>query len=609
MTVRGVAVRTLDDELTPVLILSDPNECNENLSIVIKAVLDNLYLSQDAGAFTGHTYETLSCYALKVVTSNLFVKNYRFCLGKLLSLLSALNEQDPMVTDPPLFYQGECLKEFICVCMLLLLKTKNSPGDSPIPVAGSEVFRALSEFKFVDVFARFIAHNIRLVGEQCSSYVLLKFSCDIFFEYLYHYVTVSEPEFAAIERSAVVDAAVDQLLDNENFNHYDIDAVYESEAQLVAYEEFKLLLLINEQYLMRGYRNSSPNAVFEVLRRGKLAGFANLAIYHLNREESQIIKVLILKFLYLVFSTPATATSVYMNDLRILIDICLRELDDLDYTDPRAESRVLVIDYLRVLVPLLKKSQVGAYKSSELVATLRALARASAETSKDSDDVISRLANEVLSVDWVQYAGIERPRSPSDLSESSSIVDIEQAFTRMASVRTSTRADYHRHTTSHNDTLRRQSTAIPEDMAAAFSGLSVSSDPPPSLALANNGNVFLSARATSASDPAVATPAPAAAVAEAPTKNILDLPTEYLLSKPLPKVPVPERSRRELYQSANSSSSSVNSMSSLARKAMKKRAPAPPPPSASPRTSPHPAVRKSLPQTPPPPPPPRRRRA
>ena len=101
MTVRGVAVRTLDDELTPVLILLDPNECNENLSIVIKAVLDNLYLSQDAGAFTGHTYETLSCYALKVVTLNLFVKNYRFCLGKLLMLLLALNDQDPMVTDHP----------------------------------------------------------------------------------------------------------------------------------------------------------------------------------------------------------------------------------------------------------------------------------------------------------------------------------------------------------------------------------------------------------------------------------------------------------------------------------------------------------------------------
>lgn len=53
------------------------------------------------------------------------------------------------------------------------------------------------------------------------------------------------------------------------------------------------------------YDKNLNNLVFDELLKNvenlnQITGLINLLIYHLNREESQIIKILILKFLYLV---------------------------------------------------------------------------------------------------------------------------------------------------------------------------------------------------------------------------------------------------------------------------------------------------------------------
>ena len=71
---------------------------------------------------------------------------------------------------------------------------------------------------------------------------------------------------------------------------------------------------------------------------------------------------------------------IYLNDLKILIDILLRELNDLDYN----ENIVLTMTYLRVLYPILMFSELceingnrnrngygHGYKSQEILETLR----------------------------------------------------------------------------------------------------------------------------------------------------------------------------------------------------------------------------------------------
>jgi hypothetical protein len=42
------------------------------------------------------------------------------------------------------------------------------------------------------------------------------------------------------------------------------------------------------------------------------------------------MQVLVLKLLYLLFTTPATLEFFYTNDLCVLVDVFLRELLDLD---------------------------------------------------------------------------------------------------------------------------------------------------------------------------------------------------------------------------------------------------------------------------------------
>jgi hypothetical protein len=44
------------------------------------------------------------------------------------------------------------------------------------------------------------------------------------------------------------------------------------------------------------------------------------------------MQVLVLKLLYLLFTTPGTSEFFYTNDLCVLVDVFLRELVDLDET-------------------------------------------------------------------------------------------------------------------------------------------------------------------------------------------------------------------------------------------------------------------------------------
>jgi hypothetical protein len=48
-----------------------------------------------------------------------------------------------------------------------------------------------------------------------------------------------------------------------------------------------------------------------------------------NTSEDMCMQLLILKILYLLFTTPGTQEYFYTNDLRVLLDVFIRELVDL----------------------------------------------------------------------------------------------------------------------------------------------------------------------------------------------------------------------------------------------------------------------------------------
>ena len=80
--------------------------------------------------------------------------------------------------------------------------------------------------------------------------------------------------------------------------------------------------------------------------------------------------LLILKILFLLFTTPCTAHYFYTNDLYILLDVFLRQLNDLG-----PESEGLKHTFLRVLQPLLANTQLSQsnYKKKELWDTLQSM--------------------------------------------------------------------------------------------------------------------------------------------------------------------------------------------------------------------------------------------
>src|SRR6266536_3687157 len=93
--------------------------------------------------------------------------------------------------------------------------------------------------------------------------------------------------------------------------------------------------------------------------------FGENIILLLNRETETSLQLLILKLLYLLFTTKATHEYFYTNDLRVLLDVIIRNLLDLPN-----ELVSLRHTYLRVLYPLLAYTQLNQpphYKRDEIV--------------------------------------------------------------------------------------------------------------------------------------------------------------------------------------------------------------------------------------------------
>lgn len=572
----------LDDQLRPLFVNSDPYECNANFSTFLKLVVDHLKGLPE-------TYHACLVYALQLLILNLFLKNLLLCLGKILGLLGALS--NPVHGDNE--SETRSLKELLLIIMLLLVKLGgDSTSECNLPVDEKTLFNTLKLLGMMHIIANFISDHIAQKDSTHASYVLLKFNCDIVFHYLYHVVLLDDGEFANLMTTLLIQSLVEDLLSNNNFNNYGLAADdFDDETKLIAYEEFKLLLLINEQYMMKSLScNIMQNKVIEGLftRRkdsiNGICGFTNLLVYHMNREESHIIKILMLKFLYLIFTSSNTAKLPYLNDVKILVDIFIRELNDNNYSiETDGDSSVLALTYLKVLYPMLSFSELGdlnpSYKAIDLTEVLRNVVVNCDTGSSDNDDdsfinqdaekliqasSIVKLAMKCLAIPWLKRAGsrgfpsrlMKNSNQSNDSISTVSTISSRSAkletshsfnssdslsFTRVASVRASTRNDFHKHMTSHNINVEKTlDNSLEESIFAA-----------------NNHNVFLHPKKSTSSSKSI--------------KNrlsviLLDLPQEYLQEKKLPPLP------------GSATMWSARPSISVAEKARYKKAPPPPPP-------------------------------
>ena len=128
--------------------------------------------------------------------------------------------------------------------------------------------------------------------------------------------------------------------------------------------------------------------------------FGENIILLLNRESETSLQLLILKLLYLLFTTPLTYEYFYTNDLHVLLDIILRNLLDLP-----PSSTALRHTYLRVLYPLLAHTQLKHpphYKQNELVRLLDMMAEDDNRHFGAVDETTKRLVGRCGRVAWLK---------------------------------------------------------------------------------------------------------------------------------------------------------------------------------------------------------------
>ncbi|KAF9451097.1 hypothetical protein P691DRAFT_808759 [Macrolepiota fuliginosa MF-IS2] len=199
------------------------------------------------------------------------------------------------------------------------------------------------------------------------------------------------------------------------------------------YSVIKFIVSLNEQFMVASLPSDSQhhtevpsvetkNRVLRVLMRrlGFSKTFGENMIFMLNRArrttEDLCMQLLILKILYLIFTTKGTSEYFYTNDLCVLVDVFLRELVDLD-----EESESLRHNYLRVLHPLLTKTQLRdyPYKRPQILYTLESLT--SNSKIRDINPTTKRLVERCLSGDWcVQLRARRDEESVSQGSDNNS---------------------------------------------------------------------------------------------------------------------------------------------------------------------------------------------
>lgn len=213
---------------------------------------------------------------------------------------------------------------------------------------------------------------------------------------------------------------------NESFIDRLFDLVEETrnmQDETFNYSVIKLIVALNEQYMVASLHHSETepskdhghnNIVLTVLMRrlGHCQTFGENMIFMLNRagrtSEDLCMQLLVLKLLYLLFTNRGTEEFFYTNDLRVLVDVFLRELVDLD-----EDSESLRHTYLRVLHPLLTKTQLRdvPYKRPQIVCALESLLQDSPV--REVNPTTKRLAERCLGGSWcVQFRKPSLTASP-----------------------------------------------------------------------------------------------------------------------------------------------------------------------------------------------------
>ncbi|GAA5877993.1 hypothetical protein JCM8547_000935 [Rhodosporidiobolus lusitaniae] len=282
-----------------------------------------------------------------------------------------------------------------------------------------------------------------------------------------------------------------------------VERTRDVEDETFNYSLIKLIIALNEQFMVATVPSSSSgqssgngnlpppilptvskgakrergtNLVLEVLKEkeDESKTFGENVIFILNRADgtpdSLCVSLLILKILYLLFTTSGTQEFFYTNDLCVLVDVFIRELCDLG-----EESEGLKHTYLRVLHPLLTNTQLRnhPYKRPQLRRVLETLVAPSLY--RDVDPTTRRLVERNLRGSWCQgLRAADAAALGSGSGEKGSTLSVDAIATAAddgGKVR-----HKHRHGSHHPHRKSRRQTSLDDSSSSAYSS-SASSTP------------------------------------------------------------------------------------------------------------------------------------
>lgn len=329
--------------------------------------------------------EQLSMCIHKLIESKIFKSNKAYVRRKLISIL--IRSINPYQSSGENISQQLQINIDIIVGAFLLIDGRSHTSTLEMMLEESTISRIIT----------IIWNN----QQENKNVILIRIYLDLLFE------MCKIQKLTKGDLNSIQEEFVEQLFFAvERRDDYDHDPY--------GYTVLKVLLALNEQYMIASVeqhkvldtdeKNPSTkptdftkNKIFHTLvsNRKKFSSFGESIVFLLNRGPDNCVQLMVLKFLYQIFTTPETYDYLYLNDLKVIVDVFIRELNDLSLDEEK-----LLHTYLRVLHPLLTYSdwKSECYKRSQIIKVLEHLSFKSRVCLSELDDTTIRLADRCLNV-------------------------------------------------------------------------------------------------------------------------------------------------------------------------------------------------------------------
>ncbi|CCH44573.1 hypothetical protein BN7_4139 [Wickerhamomyces ciferrii] len=343
--------------------VEDYELANTRLVQYIKTVSDHvhIYITED--------HDLYQC-GIGLISSPIYEIHREFCISKMLSFLNI----DLLEQNFKLF-----------VSYVLLLDCKND----------ASILQLVQDYQGFNVLYKNLHQNfenVALLSKKEGDSItigVIKRICTIQLDLMFQmckYLSITQEELTIID-TFFINYIFESLI------------VVDSEEDLFNFAKFKIILAVNEQFMIVSRESKIENKVFHTIAtHTTFRNFSECLLVYFNREEDRCLQIMISKVLYLIFTNSSTKELFYHNDLNVLVDVLLRELRNLS-----EEEESIRNTFLRVLYPLLKCSQFEDtnYKKDKLKKLLNYFAGQSESTFWHQTETTKRLALRCLSINWL----------------------------------------------------------------------------------------------------------------------------------------------------------------------------------------------------------------